>query len=252
MEIQDIQPFPDRPWGYTGILDKAQGGGFLDSHYPSALKAIWDFEGIFATSRHIPRVKFPGLIHPGILGTMPSAELLAKWNEREKGLIDYHASINTPHMVARPPMEEGAYGGPSISSEAMANVAKDGACTVPPREHGGNADIKNLSRGAKAFLPVFVKGTGSVGDLYFSQGDGEISFCGAIEMAGIITLKCKVIKNGVKDFAMTYPMYLPGPVDAHYGPSRYLTFEGISVDEHGKQHFLDAHVAFKQACLNLH
>ena len=45
-------------------------------------------------------------------------------------------------------------------------------------EHGGNCDIKNLSRGSKVYLPVHVEGAKfSVGDLHFSQGDGEISFC---------------------------------------------------------------------------
>ncbi|KAK9458839.1 Acetamidase/Formamidase [Lipomyces oligophaga] len=252
VEIQDIQPFPDRPWGYTGVLDKTQGPSLLDAYYPEAIKAVWDFDGIFATSRHIPHVKFPGLIHPGILGTMPSPELLAKWNKREKELFDHHVEIKSELQVARLPQEHGTYAGDTISTEAYANVAKEGVRTIPPREHGGNADIKNLSRGSKAYLPVFVKGAGlSVGDLHFSQGDGEISFCGAIEMGGIITFKTSVIKNGVKDFAMTYPMYLPGPVDVHYSPARYLTFEGISVDEQGKQHFLDAHVAFRQACLQL-
>ncbi|KAK9475759.1 Acetamidase/Formamidase [Lipomyces japonicus] len=248
VEIQDIQPFKDKPWGYTGILDKEHGGGFLDTHFPDAAKAVWDFEGIFASSRHIPHVKFPGLIHPGILGTMPSYELLDKWNAREGAL----AAENPDRLVARLPQEKGTYAGQSISPENFAQVAKYGVRTVPPREHGGNADIKNLSRGSKSFLPVFVKGAGlSVGDLHFSQGDGEISFCGAIEMAGIITLKTSIIKNGVKDLALNTPIFLPGPVENHYGPSRYLTFEGISVDEHGKQHFLDQGVAFKQACLQL-
>merc|ERR1712217_306152 len=65
-------------------------------------------------------------------------------------------------------------------------VGKEGARTIPGRpEHGGNCDIENLSRGSKVYLPVHVKGAKfSVGDLHFSQGDGEISFCGAIEMAG--------------------------------------------------------------------
>lgn len=59
---------------------------------------------------------------------------------------------------------------------------------------GGNCDIKNLSRGSKVFLPVHVKGAKfSVGDLHFSQGDGEISFCGAIEMSGVITINFKVM-----------------------------------------------------------
>jgi formamidase len=75
----------------------------------------------------------------------------------------------------------------------------------------------------------------SVGDLHFSQGDGEISFCGAIEMAGVITINFKVMKNGMADLGMKSPLYLPGPVEPHYGPGRYLTFEGFSVDEYGKQ-----------------
>lgn len=54
---------------------------------PFSAKAIWDFEGIYCTSRHIPHVKFAGLIHPGILGCAPSAEVLEEWNRREAALI---------------------------------------------------------------------------------------------------------------------------------------------------------------------
>jgi acetamidase/formamidase len=36
VEIMDVQPFADRPWGFTGIFDKSNGGGFLDEIYPSA------------------------------------------------------------------------------------------------------------------------------------------------------------------------------------------------------------------------
>jgi formamidase len=43
--------------------------------YSYRAKAIWDFEGIYCTSRHLPHVKFAGLIHPGILGCAPSAEV---------------------------------------------------------------------------------------------------------------------------------------------------------------------------------
>ena len=89
----------------------------------------------------------------------------------------------------------------------------------------------------------------SVGDLHFSQGDGEISFCGAIEMAGVITLSLTVMKNGVRDLDVKSPLFLPGPVEPHYGPGRYLTFEGFSVDEHGRQHYMDATVAYRQATL---
>ncbi|KAK9472265.1 Acetamidase/Formamidase [Dipodascopsis tothii] len=251
VEIQDVQPLDEQPWGYCAIFDKNNGGGFLDSHYPNAAKAIWDFEGIFCSSRHIPGVRFPGLIHPGIMGCKPSAELLAEWNRRETELVGYHASIGTDRTVANLPLTKGAFAG-AAEGDLAAKIAEEGARTIPPREHGGNCDIKNLSRGSKSYLPVYVDGAGlSVGDLHFSQGDGEISFCGAIEMAGVITLKCSLIKKGVADLSMKNPMYIPGPVEPHYGPSRYLTFEGISVDENGKQHFLDVNVAYKQSCLQL-
>jgi formamidase len=97
---------------------------------------------------------------------------------------------------------------------------------------------------------VHVKGAKfSCGDLHFSQGDGEISFCGAIEIAGVITLNFKVMKNGVADLGMKSPIYLPGPVEPHYGPSRYLTFEGFSVDHNGKQHYMDVTVAYRQTVM---
>lgn len=68
-------------------------------------------------------------------------------------------------------------------------------------------------------------------------------------MAGVITLKLSVMKSGIKHLDMKSPLFLPGPVEPHYGPSRYLTFEGFSVDEKGVQHYMDATVAYRQATL---
>lgn len=278
VEIQDVQPFQEQPWGFTGVFDRNNGGGFLAEIYPNAwvtylshylfspcftslparrlttaffhssAKAIWDFEGIFCSSRHIPHVRFPGLIHPGILGCAPSAEILAEWNRREGELIS--ANTDSSLIVAQPPEPQNVHAG-SASDDIKAKVGKEGARTIPGRpEHGGNCDIKNLSRGSKTYLPVHVKGAKfSVGDLHFSQGDGEISFCGAIEIAGIITLKLTVMKNGMKDLGMKSPIFLPGPVEPHYGPGRYLTFEGFSVDHNGKQYYLDATVAYRETTL---
>ncbi|KAL4881093.1 Acetamidase/Formamidase [Aspergillus karnatakaensis] len=249
VEIQDVQPFEEQPWGFTGIFTPENGGGFLDEIYPKAAKAIWDFEGIFCSSRHIPHVRFAGLIHPGILGCAPSAEVLAEWNRREGELI---ATNTTGREVAKPPEPRNIHAG-SADEELTAKIGREGARTIPGRpEHGGNCDIKNLSRGSKVYLPVHVPGAKfSVGDLHFSQGDGEISFCGAIEMAGVITLKFTVLKNHMAKLDMKSPIFLPGPVEPQFGPGRYLTFEGFSVDEHGKQHYLDATVAYRQSCLRV-
>lgn len=74
-------------------------------------------------------------------GTAPSAELLATWNEREGKLIAAHANSVPP--VAFPPEPIGAYVGQDIPKEVMAKIAKEGARTVPGREHGGNCDVRH-------------------------------------------------------------------------------------------------------------
>lgn len=249
VDILDVTPFPDHSWGYSGIFEKDNGAGLFAQEMDSkAAKAIWDFEGIYATSRHIPGVRFAGVSHPGLIGTAPSQELLDTWNKREAALESTNLDKCCPK--AHLPLAKGTYVGSSsdLSSEVYDKIAAEGARTIPPREHGGNCDIKNLSRGSRCYFPVYVdEAKLSLGDLHFSQGDGELTFCGAIEMAGIITLKCDIIKGGVEKFALKQPIFVPGPMDPMY--SQKLVFEGISVDVNGdgSQHHLDATVAFKQA-----
>jgi formamidase len=247
VDILDVGTLPDYEWGFTGLFSKENGGGFLTDHYPTAQKAIWDLHGIYASSRHIPGVKFAGIPHPGLIGCAPSHELLATWNKREADLVATNPE-RVPPLAALPNPTNAILG--SLKGAEFDRVAKEAARTVPPREHGGNCDIKNLSKGSKVYFPVYVKGAKlSMGDIHFSQGDGEISFCGAIEMAGYLDLSVDIIKGGVAKYGMTNPIFKPGPVEPRY--SEYLVFEGISVDEFsGKQHYLDAHIAYRRACLN--
>lgn len=250
VEIKDIQPLEN--WGYNGIFHKSNGGGFLDSFYPECAKAIFDFDGIHATSRHIPHVKFTGLIHPGIMGVAPLHEILKNWNERESTLVKNEQHLHD-QTIAQLPNHINAHVGMTKDPELIEKIKHEGARTIPGRpENGGNCDIKNLSKGSKSYFPVHVKGAKfSIGDLHFSQGDGEISFCGAIEMSGTITIQTSIIKNGVAKLNLKSPMYIPGDIQNNYGPSRYLTFEGFSVDEHGKQKFLCATTAYKQSCIRV-
>lgn len=70
-------------------------------------------------------------------------------------------------------------------------------------------------------------------------------------MAGKLTLQLNVIKNGVKDFNCTMPIFLPSPVDPQY--SARVIFEGIGVDLHNgteKQGNMDATMAYKTAARN--
>ncbi len=252
VDILNMGPFPgaDTEWGYTGIFSRQNGGGFLTDHYPDAHKAIWDLRGVHATSRHIPDVRFVGIQHPGLIGCAPSADLLAEWNRREQALIDTNPDRVPP--LALPPLANNAILG-TLSGSEYDRVAGEGARTVPPREHGGNVDIKNLTIGSRVYFPVYVEGAKlSLGDLHFSQGDGEISFCGAIEMAGYIDLGVDLVKGGMEKYGMNRPQHMPMFQLSHIEPrySNYLVFEGISVEEDGEQRFMNAHVAFKQACLN--
>lgn len=246
VDFLDIGAFPISQWGFNGFFSKQNGGGFLTEHFPEAQKSIWDFHGMFTKSRHVPGVEFAGLIHPGLIGCLPSPDMLEEWNRREQALFDTDPS-RVPPLAALPHADTAHMG--RMSGDAAKAAAAAGARTVPPREHGGNCDIKDLSRGARVYFPVYVPEAGlSVGDLHFSQGDGEITFCGAIEMAGWIHMRVQLIKDGMRKYGVKNPIFKPSPIVPRYDD--YLIFEGISVDEWGKQHYLDVHIAYRQACLN--
>lgn len=67
-------------------------------------------------------------------------------------------------------------------------------------------------------------------------------------MAGFIDLHVDIIKGGVEKYNLVNPIFKLGPVERH---SEYLVFEGISVDDTGKQYYMDVHIAYRQACLNV-
>ncbi|WP_206880914.1 formamidase [Alicyclobacillus mali (ex Roth et al. 2021)] len=248
VDLLDMGPLPGAEWGFNGIFARENGGGFLVDYFPEAFKSIWDFHGIYAVSRHVPGVRIPSLIHPGLIGVAPSAELLDRWNARERQLVA--KDPNRVPVLANLPDPQSAVLG-TLRGAEFDRVAKEAARTVPPRENGGNCDIKNLSKGSRIYFPVFVKGAKlSVGDLHFCQGDGEITFCGAIEMSGWIEMSVDVIKGGMAKYGIVHnPVFEPGPMEPRF--SEYLVFEGVSVDERtGEQLYLDAHVAYRRACLN--
>jgi formamidase len=244
---EDSGPLAGQGWGYTGIFAKRNGGGFLTEQFPDAYKAIWDFSGQRTTSRHIPGVAYTGIVHPGLMGTAPSAELLAAWNAREGALI-----ATDPHRVpplALPPEPDDAILG-SLSGDEFTRVAGEAARTAPPRENGGNQDIKNLTKGSRVFYPVFVPGANlSFGDLHFSQGDGEITFCGAIEMGGFMDVHVDLIKGGMHTYGVhENAIFMPGNTDPQY--SEWIAFSGTSVTLSGEQRYLDSDLAYQRACLH--
>ncbi len=67
--------------------------------------------------------------------------------------------------------------------------------TIPPRENGGNIDIRHLTPGSRVFFPVLVPGAlFSCGDCHSAQGDGEVNGTG-IETKMSVTLTFNLQKN---------------------------------------------------------
>ena len=195
---------PDSQWGFTGIFAKENGGGFLDQHFPKARKACWDFHRHLHQLAPHPRCRFAGIMHPGLIGCLPSKELLKKWNDREKKLFE-----PTPSVSRRlRPCPTAAAGTTTAHMGRMKGAARDaaakvGARTVRRASTAATVTSRTCRAAHRCYFPVYVKGAGlSMGDIHLSQGDGEITFCGAIEMAGWIDIGVDVIKGGVEKYGI--------------------------------------------------
>ena len=98
---------------------------------------------------------------------------------------------------------------------------------VPPREVGGNMDIRDLSAGTVLHLPVAVTGAlFSVGDTHATQGDGEV--CGtAIESPMELALTFDLVKGA----NLAFPRFeTSGPVSRHLDAKGYHVTTGIGPD----------------------
>jgi acetamidase/formamidase len=67
--------------------------------------------------------------------------------------------------------------------------------TIPPRENGGNIDIRHLTPGTKVVFPVLAPGAlFSCGDCHSAQGDGEVNGTG-IETPMTVRLRFRLLKG---------------------------------------------------------
>ena len=118
---------------------------------------------------------------------------------------------SAPARARRPPAPE-----PADARAGLPAAAADGLRTYPPRENGGNVDIRDLGPGARLWLPVHVPGALlSVGDLHFAQGDGEVCIS-AIETGGSATFR-----SGCGATAGADPPLLRGAAAAAAGGLRH-------------------------------
>jgi formamidase len=192
-------------FGVNGVVP---GFGFLADVFTEPFLVPWELDGRVARSPELPGIAVPAAPHAGVVGVAPSHELMAVQREREERIR--------------------AAGGPVADDEpgkAVPPAAGTGLRTIPPRETGGNLDIRRLVAGSTLFLPVHVPGALlSLGDVHFAQGDGEV--CGmGIEIAASVTVRVGVRRGG--GWQPRFPVYVTPGEPAR--PSFATT--GVAVEE---------------------
>ena len=180
VRILDIAP---GEWAFTRISPI----GFVTDEIEGPLRVVWKLNRDFAVSDDIPGVRIPNHSFPGVVTVLPGPEQHAAMLAREAELLEEGGAVRVPHGTHASPHEVCGPGG-SHEDECLR--------TVPPREHGGNLDIRYLQTGVSIYLPCYIAGCGlAVGDFHYAQGDGEVSGT-ALEMDATITLTTELIKDG--------------------------------------------------------
>lgn len=191
-------------FGYTSVSPI----GFVSDHISGGFRALWRLNRTEAVSDDVPGVRIPNASFPGIVTVLPGREQLDEMLSREAELVALGGAGFPPHALHASPA---AVCGPngSFASECLR--------TLPPREHGGNLDIRYLQVGVTLYLPCYVEGCGlAIGDPHFAQGDGEVSGT-AIEMDADFTVTTQIIKDGA---ALRRGPHFEGPVRVLDIPSR--------------------------------
>jgi formamidase len=232
VRIEEIRP---EPFGFTTQIP---GFGFLRDVFTTPHIVRWKIADGWATSDDLPGVRIPGAPFMGVIGVAPSAELRATLTAREAEVASRGGAALPPDPIAAVPTD------PAIASTALR--------TVPPRETGGNLDVKQLTAGTTLFIAVYAPGAlFSVGDAHFAQGDGEV--CGtAVEMAGTFVgelhlRKGEAARRGIKSVQYSREEYVLDP--RFQAPRRFYATTGLSVRENGVQESEDATLAARNALL---
>ena len=234
IEILDIEP---DGYGYTA---QVPGFGFLRDEFPEPFKVDWDIADGWATSADLPGVRIPGAPFMGTIGLSPGHELLVATAAREQALLDRGGFVLPPLATSAVPSA------PHIAAHALR--------TIPPREQGGNMDIKQTCKGVHLLVPVDTPGgLFSAGDAHYAQGDCET--CGtAIEMDATLHVRFQLRKGEAAEKGIRHPRftredyYLPPEFAA---PRRFYATTGISVARDGVDHSEDVSLAARNALLNM-
>jgi len=175
-----------------GVNCVIPGFGFLADVFTEPFLVPWELDGADARSRELPGIAVPACVHAGVIGLAPSHELMEAQRAREERIRAAGGDVaGDARESAIPPSAAG------------------GLRTIPPRETGGNMDIRRLVAGSTLLLPVHVPGALlSLGDVHFAQGDGEV--CGTgIEIESAVTIRVGLRK--APRWTPRFPAYVTPP-----------------------------------------
>jgi formamidase len=216
--LLDIEP---DEYGYTTIVP---GFGFLRDLFPKPYIANWKLNRVEAVSDQIPGVRIPFNGFMGTVGTLPGEPEVAKWLAREKQLGDAGG-------IALQPEPKGAL--PAAVCGAGGSHPTECLRTIPPRENGGNMDVKQMVVGTTLLLPCYIDGCGLfIGDVHYAQGDGEVAGT-AIEMGAKVTVRTE-IRRGMASLMKSGPHFEGGSQLKKLEPDRFYATVGYPLKNAGE------------------
>lgn len=234
VEFVDIVP---QPRGFSCILP---GLGFLRDVMTTPFLVHWTIADGWATSPQVPGVRIPGAPFMGVSGIAPSAQQVEAWTKREADLLGRGGLVFPPE--------------PTDAVPAAGPAATRGLRTIPPRETGGNFDVKQLTKGGKLLLPVAVDGARfSTGDAHFAQGDGEVCLT-AVEMGATCVVRFRLHRGDAERRRIRWPRFQRTDyfTDPRWAvPQRFVATMGMPVDEDGANQGENLNLACRNAVLNM-
>jgi formamidase len=218
----EILDYETADFGWTAVLPEY---GPLGDLIERPFLVRWSLEGGVARSGDLPGVTIPASTHAGVIGVAPSRGIFDAALQREQRMAEEGHPVRLPDR-----------------STAFPPEVADGLRTMPPRENGGNMDVRDLGPGATLLLPVHVDGALlSAGDLHFAQGDGEVSVY-AIETSGSVTFRIG-LRSG-PEWAQRFPAYTSPP----RAPRACFATTGVPVEEDG---YMDLGAATRRALVEM-
>jgi formamidase len=214
--IEALEP-ADVGWTQAGSFGFAGDQFGTDERF-----IVWRINDNYAVSDALPGVRIPNASFPGVVTTMPGPALVAEVLARETQLLESGGVVLNPDPNEAEP-----------ASVCGAEGTKAAEClrTIPPREHGGNMDIRYITTGTTVYLPCYIDGCGlAVGDFHYAQGDGEVAGT-AIEMGGRMTVTTRIVEDPPD---LSRGPHYEGPASVLGIPSkRFYAVTGFPLKEKG-------------------